>query len=282
VQGTSSPLDEESLNRSLVLGGLVADIVGVEHHDRALMAPKLLAKSKAMAGNASVEASFEVRAVAAQIGWLENCMPVAAAEAVANVELLLSSGFSEHDEPIHHQLRVFEAYELGPVSFVTGKLNELEQRRTELSKGIDVKSGEQHDLLSRESRYQQSKEEIRQLVDRLQSPANEELFKLRAQIASQMKILVQILFVASVGGKPRLEASIERLRGVAGKQGVVAHMRRAAAHPDRSQRYFAVAFRDSNVRVVYPSDDDPLQFKQQVVASEASGFEVLRPESATL
>jgi hypothetical protein len=26
---------------------------------------------------------------------------------------LLSSGFSEHDEPVHDQLRVFEAYELG-------------------------------------------------------------------------------------------------------------------------------------------------------------------------
>jgi hypothetical protein len=77
------------------------------------MAPKLLAKSKAMAGNASAEAVFEVRAISAQIGWLETCIPVAAARAVANVELLLSSGFSEHDEPVHHQLRVFEAYELG-------------------------------------------------------------------------------------------------------------------------------------------------------------------------
>jgi hypothetical protein len=38
---------------------------------------------------------------------------MAAAEAVANVELLLSSGACEHDEPISHQLRVFEAYELG-------------------------------------------------------------------------------------------------------------------------------------------------------------------------
>jgi hypothetical protein len=113
-RATPSPsLDDESLNRSLVLGALVGDIVGVEHHDQALMAPKLLAKSKTMAGNASVEASFEVRAVAAQIGWLETCVPVAAAEAVANVELFLSSGLSEHDELIHHQLRVFEAYELG-------------------------------------------------------------------------------------------------------------------------------------------------------------------------
>jgi hypothetical protein len=109
----SSPLDDESLDQSLVLGALVADIVGVEDHDRALMAPKLLAKSKAMAGNASIEASFEVRAVAAQIGWLETSIPMAAAEAVANVELLLSTGSSGHEELIHHQLRVFEAYELG-------------------------------------------------------------------------------------------------------------------------------------------------------------------------
>jgi hypothetical protein len=107
------PLRRSTLDSSLVLGGLVADIVGVDDHDRALMAPKLLAKSKAMAGNASAEAVFEVRAISAQIGWLETCIPVAAARAVANVELLLSSGFSEHDEPVHHQLRVFEAYELG-------------------------------------------------------------------------------------------------------------------------------------------------------------------------
>jgi hypothetical protein len=92
---------------------MIADIVGAEEHDRALMAPKLLSKSRAIAGNMSVEAVFEVRAVAAQIGWLETCMPVVAAQAVTNIELFLSSGFSEHDEAIRHQLKVFEVYELG-------------------------------------------------------------------------------------------------------------------------------------------------------------------------
>jgi hypothetical protein len=111
--GPSPPIDDRSLDLSLVLGEVIADIVRVEEHDRALMAPKLLSKSRAIAGNASAEAVFEVRAIAAQIGWLETSMPVVAAQAVANVELLLSSGFSEHDEPVHHQLRVFEAYELG-------------------------------------------------------------------------------------------------------------------------------------------------------------------------
>jgi hypothetical protein len=92
--GPPPPFDDRSLDLSLVLGGVIADMVGAEDHDRALMAPKLLAKSRAMTGNASVEAVFEVRAVAAQIGWLETCLPVAAAQAIANVELFLSSGMT--------------------------------------------------------------------------------------------------------------------------------------------------------------------------------------------
>jgi hypothetical protein len=109
----SIPFDDRSLDLSLVLGEVIAGIVGAEDHDRVLMAPKLLSKSRAMAGNASAEAVFEVRAIAAQIGWLETCMPIAAAQAIANVELFLSSGVSERDESVSHQLRVFEAYELG-------------------------------------------------------------------------------------------------------------------------------------------------------------------------
>jgi hypothetical protein len=111
--GPPPPSDDGSLDLSLVLGEVIADIVGTEEHDRALTAPKLLSKSKAMAGNVSAEAVFEVRAVAAQIGWQETCIPIVAAHAVANVELFLSSVLSEHDELVQYHLQVFEAYELG-------------------------------------------------------------------------------------------------------------------------------------------------------------------------
>lgn len=114
--GPSLPFDDRSLESSLVLGGVIADIVRLEDHDQALMAPKLLAKQQAMAGNAADEALFDVRAVAAQIGWLETCLPVDAAQAIANVELFLFAGFTERDESVQHQLRVFEAYELGLVA----------------------------------------------------------------------------------------------------------------------------------------------------------------------
>ena len=104
-------VDDDRLNSAAVLGSRIAGLVRSADHDRLLMAPKLLSKARAMAENASTEAIFQVRAVAAQIGWLETCLPVVAAQAVTDVELLLSSGASK--ESIHHQLRVFEAYELG-------------------------------------------------------------------------------------------------------------------------------------------------------------------------
>jgi hypothetical protein len=112
-RASAVPFDDRSLDSSFVLRGLVADIVGVEAHDRALMTPKLLSKSRAMAEGWSAEAIFEVRAIAAQIGWLETCLPIAAPQAVADIELFLSAGLAEHDGPVYHQLRVFEAYELG-------------------------------------------------------------------------------------------------------------------------------------------------------------------------
>ena len=109
--GPQMPSDDDRLNSAAVLGSWIAGLVRSEEHDSALMAPKLLSKARVMAENASAEAVFKVRAVAAQIGWLETCIPVVAAQAITDIELFLSSGASE--KSIHHQLRVFEAYELG-------------------------------------------------------------------------------------------------------------------------------------------------------------------------
>ncbi|QDW35843.1 hypothetical protein FFI89_001020 [Bradyrhizobium sp. KBS0727] len=106
--------DDRSLkNKRCVRFEFVWDIVGVEEHDRALMAPKLRAKSAAMTGGISAEGVFEARAIAAQIGWLETSLPVAACHAVDEIDFFLTSGMSENDEVIRHHLRAFRAYELG-------------------------------------------------------------------------------------------------------------------------------------------------------------------------
>ena len=69
--------------------------LGVDDHDRMLMAPKLRAKSQAMSANRSDEEVFRVRAVSSQVGWLETSMAEAAAPCRCRaVELLLSTGTS--------------------------------------------------------------------------------------------------------------------------------------------------------------------------------------------
>ena len=80
--------------RQASLGSWIADLVRSTEHDNALMAPKLHSKARVMAENVSAEAVVKVRAVAAQIGWLETCIPLVAAQAVTEVELFLSAGVS--------------------------------------------------------------------------------------------------------------------------------------------------------------------------------------------
>jgi hypothetical protein len=74
------------------------------------MAPKLVAKQNP---SANPVAAFEVRVFAAQIGWLETSIPDATVEALCRVEVLLSQGLSEAFEPVHHQLRIIEAFQHG-------------------------------------------------------------------------------------------------------------------------------------------------------------------------
>jgi hypothetical protein len=105
--------DENAAERSFELYWHAAQILRAQEHDRALMAPKVIAKRRAIKAQFSSEATFKIRAVAAQIGWLETLLPAAAAKAVSAIEDLLSTGHAESSMAIHHQLRVFEACERG-------------------------------------------------------------------------------------------------------------------------------------------------------------------------
>jgi len=107
------PSDVKAFEHAFEVRMLASELLGVGEQDRALMAPKLRAKSALMSASTSDDEVFRVRAVWSQIGWLETSMADAAAEAVSNVELLLGAGMSEASVAIDHQLMVFEAYERG-------------------------------------------------------------------------------------------------------------------------------------------------------------------------
>jgi hypothetical protein len=103
-------MDEETLDRWCVVRRLATEGLRPDDHDRALMAPKLVAKQDQSTNPA---ASFEARSVAAQIGWLETSIPDVAVDALCRVEVLLSQGQSEASEPVHHQLGIIGAYQHG-------------------------------------------------------------------------------------------------------------------------------------------------------------------------
>jgi hypothetical protein len=156
----------------------------------------------------------------------------------------------------------------GPPEFVANKLTELSSKQTILSNHLDAKEMDIQHFNARESRFYDSKEEIKSLVKKLQAPVSDELYKLRAQIASRLKVLVKTLLIAPRGNAPITQKSIEHLRSNGGADwDVIAHMEEVAAQSHQSRRYFAVGFRDAAVRAVFPRYGDPLRYEQQIVSS---------------
>jgi hypothetical protein len=116
VTGSMRSFDEASFERPDDVRCLATDILRLEENDRALMAPKLAVKSSATRNGASAHELFGVRARLAQIGWLETSWAGATADAILEVEYAMPRGEPEDSSSIHHQLRVFEAYEAGLVA----------------------------------------------------------------------------------------------------------------------------------------------------------------------
>lgn len=169
----------------------------------------------------------------------------------------------------------------GPVAFVTAKLNELEQRKIELTGRIGLQTEKQAEFLSAETRMTQSRDEIRDLLKRLQSSASGDLYKIRAQIASRMRAILIVLLVAPQGSRPITLRIIEKLKAeeLSAMHDVIDHMVQMAELPRERRRYFAIGFQHNAQRVVYPSDNDPLKYEQQIVASK-SKIETLEEPAA--
>jgi hypothetical protein len=156
----------------------------------------------------------------------------------------------------------------GPVKFVTQKLTELDSRQKELMQALAAKEAEKSSFEAREERFLSSREEINGLVVQLQGAPTPDIYKLRAQIASRLRVLVETLIIAPQGDKPRLDISIEKLRALTDgpDEDVMGHISDLAEHPEQARRYFAIGFKDAAVRIVYPTYNDPLNYQHQIKA----------------
>jgi hypothetical protein len=169
--------------------------------------------------------------------------------------------------------------------FVSGKLRELEARQNDLNERLIAKRDELTSLASRTDNFYESKDEVRTFVERLQRPGATELYKLRAQIASRLRTLVETLIVAPLGDRPKTERVVDFLRGQRGATDVISQMEARIATGDDDAPYFAVGFRNGTVRAVFPANGDALGYRQQVLANKAGircFSEVLDPEALEL
>ena len=116
----------------------------------------------------------------------------------------------------------------------------------------------------------QSRAGLTHLLERLKVPSGAELYKLRAQIASRLKNLVLTISVATLGDRPRLKRTIEFLEQQPDSEDVVFYLKERLSEREAARRYFAVGFRNNSVRVVYPHDDDPLKYEEQITDHSGS------------
>jgi len=158
----------------------------------------------------------------------------------------------------------------GALDFIRGKLDEHARRKADLEAAIQMKTSERDELDSRETRHRQSKEEIAALIDRIQRAGGDDLYVLRAQVASQLKSLIETFTIASIGQAPQTRSRLDELRQIDGVgEDILAHIEQVAARSDESRRYFALGFGDGRIRVVFPRHDDPFRYEQQIVAGQS-------------
>ena len=170
--------------------------------------------------------------------------------------------------------RTYQLYllDLGNKEYVADKLKQYANRLTELETAI---KGKEKDLLAQASElsgFYTSKDQIKSLISRLQQEKGQEIYKIRAQIASSIRNLVAGIRVAP-SGRTASQALINFSKPHWGREERAAYK----AEIDRyiksaKRRYFVVFFKQGGRRYVFPNVDDPLRYEDQFISKGPDRF----------
>ena len=153
-------------------------------------------------------------------------------------------------------------------TFVAEKLQQLEARRSSVEAELNEKERERSDLGSATSQFYESRDQIKALIEQLQSRQGDETYKLRSQIASKLRSLVTNIIVAPLGNVPNIQKTIEFLTKEPDAQPAIDQLKRQLDDAGAHRRYFALGFVDGSVRAVYPDQGDPLRFDHQILGNK--------------
>ncbi len=156
-------------------------------------------------------------------------------------------------------------------NFVAQKLSDLEQKTLQLTDEIQQKEKDLAALSTDLGKFYEGKDEIKELVGRLQSLEGQDAYRLRSILSSRLKSLILTMLVAPAGSVPLTRKAIAVLKKeppAAGMADVIAHLEQGLKVERENRRYFSVGFKDGSVRAVYPSSHDPLQLEEQIVSAD--------------
>jgi HEPN domain-containing protein len=161
--------------------------------------------------------------------------------------------------------RAYQLLKLNPsLGFIAEKLGPLQKRFDEVRAQLEQKEEERQSLKVAESELYHSKVDIKSLIARLQTPGNEDLYKLRSQVAARIKALVKALIVAPLGEAPRSEMlwrDMERMAESPEELAEIEELKKTVV----DSRYFGVGFANGQTLHIHPNKDDPFKFDQKTV-----------------
>lgn len=150
--------------------------------------------------------------------------------------------------------------------YVSGKLVEIQDRIVELQSLLDEKRAIQEGLIEEDAAFSAAKLEIRVAIERLRSSSDDDVYKLRSQIAARLKSLIKRLEIGTAGHSGTIKRIISNLeKRKSANTARLDYLRRQLTDPANNRPYFWIVFKDDSQRYVVPDQNDPLQFHQQFI-----------------
>lgn len=152
--------------------------------------------------------------------------------------------------------------------FFAAKIETLSAEIDKAAAEIAAKTEERDLLQSEAGRFYESRDQIKQLIARLQSTEGEGIYELRAQVAARLQGIVASLQVFPAGEVPKLRRIIEEFNISADSpevEDVAALFAAEMTDPASHVPYFLIMTKDGRLRKVTPSTVDPAMSRTQIV-----------------
>lgn len=219
------------------------------------------------------EASFLAFVKQVDLGSIFSAEQSAAKRAAIEADLASSNG-----QLLLHKQKRDNVFDLSlqadmNVAYLASKLREFDVLIRKEEKKIRDGQEQLTAMSHAAANFYDSRDQIKDLVDRVKIKSDDN-YKLRAQIASRLRSLIERVDVAVAGQAPtnrkiteflgNISNDITSTQSLRADVEEVSALHRGAIDDKQHLRFFLVSFKNGQSQVVWPSSQNPLQFEQRI------------------